>query len=75
MTAYTPGELNALVAPILQMDAEDIDHVIVLAVGKCPNCGKRNGYNLVHNAENIEQFVEMSSNMVMTEVYGEFDGG
>lgn len=58
-TEYTRGEVAALVAPVLKIAVEDIDNVIIISVGRCNECGERNGIGMVETIRDPAALIDL----------------
>lgn len=65
---YTLGEVIALIAPIMGMSAEDIDNVVIVTYGKCPDCGGRDNTTVYHNASTLHHFSHILNNAVLSQL-------
>ena len=67
-SSYTLGEVIALIAPVMGMDAEDIDNVVIITYGKCPDCGGRDATTVYHNSDTLNHFANILSNAVISQL-------
>lgn len=65
-TGYTFGEVRAIIAPLMGMPAEDIDHFVILIRGKCDGCGGRDGYAVTDSLDNHSEFIQLVGEAIST---------
>lgn len=59
-TKYTDGEIKALIAPMLDLCAEEIDRYIILVQGRCSEC---HGHEAATMIENFSDVFDLASLM------------
>jgi len=52
---YTIGETKALLAAILEVGPEHVREFVVIARGKCENCGAEDAYGIIDNFESRDE--------------------
>jgi hypothetical protein len=67
-TSYRVGEIRALLAPIFDMNAEDIDDFMIFVKAPCPDCGEIHGIQLVDSGVTFEQAMMFMSSVIATTV-------
>lgn len=65
---FTLGEIKALIAPIMNLTAEDIDNVVIITRGACPDCGGRDATTVYHNVDTLNDFSDILSNAVISQL-------
>lgn len=65
---WTPGEVKALIAPLFNTCAEDIDDIVIVIKGKCKCCSDRDGFSMTTNCLSTKDTLNLLNEAIVAKI-------